>query len=83
VSTWNELSWKSLVTSESALADLDYIDLAASLPDATVAESAPPGAVWHAQAAGAGRGSRASDLAFITLQRPVRVAWHASDMLPG
>ena len=83
VSRWNELSWKSLVASDSALADLGYIDLTAALPDAVAAESAPPHAVWHAEAAGAGRGSRASDLAFITLQRPVRVAWHASDMLPG
>jgi hypothetical protein len=83
VASWNELSWPSLVPSDAALADLAHIDLTAALPDVTAAEAAPPGAVWHATPSGAGRGSRASDLAFITLQRPVRVAWHASDMLPG
>lgn len=83
VAKWNELSWKSLVPSDEALADLGHIDLTATLPDVAAAEATPPHAVWHAQATGTQRGSRASDLAFITLQRPVRVAWHASDMLPG
>lgn len=83
VGSWDALSWPSLAASEAALADLGYIDLTASLPDTAAAEAAPPHGVWHAEATGPGRGARASDLAFITLQRPVRVAWHASDMLPG
>jgi hypothetical protein len=83
VSEWNELSWPGLVARDEDLAGLGYIDLAAALPDTTAAEAAPPHAVWHADARPGGRGARASDLAFITLQRPMRVAWHASDMLPG
>jgi hypothetical protein len=83
VASWDALSWKSLVPTDAALSDLGHIDLTAALPDTTAAESAPPHAAWHAGPTGAGRGSRASDLAFITLQRPVRIAWHASDMLPG
>jgi hypothetical protein len=40
----------------------------------------PPGEPtvrWHA-----GDGARSSDLAYITLQRPFRVAMHGSDMIP-
>jgi hypothetical protein len=83
VASWDALSWKSLVPSDAALADLGHIDLTAALPDTAAAEAAPPHAVWHAAAGAGGRGARASDLAYITLQQPVRIAWHAANMLPG
>src|SRR5262249_7128248 len=42
VASWAALSWKSLVPSDAALADLGHIDLTATLPDTAAAESAPP-----------------------------------------
>ena len=56
-----------------------YIDLNAELPATEEAER-DRAAVWHPRA---GRIPHASDLAYITLQAPVRVAVHASVMLQG
>jgi len=79
VTDWNDLSWGSVVADAGALDGLDYLDLTATLPETSNAENGAPRAVWHV--AGVTRGSTAADLAYITLQRPMRVAWHASDML--
>jgi hypothetical protein len=73
---WSDLSWGNLAASEAELDAIRYIDLAATLPDTTQV-SATGGAHWHVQ-----DGARAADLAYITLQQPMRVAVHGSDMIP-
>jgi hypothetical protein len=74
---WDELTWEHLGPG------VDYIDLNAALPDTRqVVDPGGPGAVWHADGGLGPAGARASDLAYITLQRPVRVAVHASALLP-
>jgi hypothetical protein len=75
---WSDLNWAHLAASQSALAQLKYIDLAATRPDtsAVVQGAGEPALDWH------GTGANASDLAWITLQRPFRVAIHGSDMVP-
>ena len=79
---WDDLHWGHLVPAGSELAALAYIDLDTDLPD-TRAIADPPGVAWHADSGLGRRGAHASHLAFATLQRPVRVALHAADMLPG
>jgi hypothetical protein len=81
VSDWNDLSWGNLAASANDLTHIHHINLDAQLPDSRpITDPGQP--VWHADA-GLGRaGSRSADLASITLQRPVRIAIHASDMLP-
>jgi hypothetical protein len=80
---WSDLSWASLAPSAAGLAAIRYIDLDAALPD-TSAVANPGGAAWHADAGTGPHGSRASDLAYITLQQPVRIAIHGADMIaPG
>jgi hypothetical protein len=81
VSDWNNLSWGHLAASATDLRGIRHIDLNTPLPDSRpIADPAQP--AWHADA-GLGRaGARSADLASITLQRPVRIAIHASDMLP-
>jgi hypothetical protein len=81
VNDWNNLSWGNLAASANDLAQIRHVDLDAQLPDSRpIVDVNQP--VWHADT-GLGRtGSRSADLASITLQRPVRVAIHASDILP-
>ncbi len=81
VDDWNNLSWGNLAASANDLGQLRHINLDAQLPDSRpITDTGEP--VWHADS-GLGRvGSRSADLASITLQRPVRIAIHASDMLP-
>jgi hypothetical protein len=74
---WNALSWAHLAANQGDLDSIDYIDLTRPLPHEA---TNPAGALWHANASP--RGSTAADLAFITLQKPVRIAIHGSDMLP-
>jgi len=75
---WNDLSWQHLVPPGIDPAAITYVDLTGALPDTSqIVDPQNPGATWHAN-----RGSRASDLAYITMQRPVRVAIHATDLLP-
>jgi hypothetical protein len=74
---WSDLSWGHLAIDDAALAQVGYIDLGAALPDTSVV-SPMGGAHWHLA-----EGARASDLAFITLQQPVRVAIHGADMIPA
>ncbi len=80
-SNWHDLSWADLATDDSALTAINYIDLNASLPN-TVFVSDPKAAIWHADAGNGPTGARASDLAYITYRVPVRVAVHASQMIP-
>jgi hypothetical protein len=80
--TWNDLSWGQLVAAAEGWATLDYIDLDTELPD-TQAITDPPGVAWHADAGLGASGTTAAELAFITLQRPMRVAVHAGQMLPA
>ena len=61
--------------------DFLSLNLDASLPDTTlVADSTTTR--WHADSGPGKHGSRSSDLAYITLQRPMRIAIHASEMIP-
>ena len=75
---WSDLNWAHLAASEAALDQLTYINLAATLPNTSqvLQEPGEPQLDWH------GSGANASDLAWITLQRPFRVAIHGSDMVP-
>lgn len=79
--SWNDLSWGHLQPVGSDVGALGYIDLDAELPD-TRSIVAPGDVAWHADAGLGATGATASQLALITLQRPVRVALHAADMLP-
>lgn len=81
---WNDLNWSHLANDASGLNSLRYIDLDAPLPDTTAVAADPgdPPLAWHAESGPGATGANGSDLAYITLQRPFRVAIHGSDMLP-
>ena len=82
VSEWSDLSWRSLVATEGALTALTHVDLNQQLPDVRPLNRGSEPA-WHADG-GLGRtGAQSAHLAFITLQQPMRIAIHASDMLRG
>lgn len=82
VAEWSDLSWTSLAANEAELAAIVHIDLNRALPDVHLLDTGSEPA-WHADA-GLGRtGSQAAHLAYITLQQPVRIAIHGSDMLRG
>ena len=74
--SWTNLSWDHLAANEEDLAALVYVDLESDFPD--FSEIPVPQGVeslaW---------GRTSSDMAYITLQPPVRVAIHGSDMLAG
>lgn len=80
-SDWNNLSWGSLVADAAALDALTAIDLDAALPNTTLV-SDPTTKRWHADQGTGQIGSRSSDLAYITFQRPMRVGIHGADMIP-
>jgi hypothetical protein len=81
VATPNDLSWASLAATAADLTQIRYPDLNAALPDTRPLAATAP--AWHADA-GLGRtGATSADLADFTLQRPVMIAIHASDMLRG
>lgn len=79
--SWDDLSWSSLAADRAALDALDFIDLNAELPD-TRAVTNSGGAAWHGDSGLGPHGATAADLGAITFQRPVRVAVHASRLLP-
>ncbi|MEZ0387662.1 MAG: hypothetical protein ACAI34_11375 [Verrucomicrobium sp.] len=81
---WRDLSWGHLAADSAGLAGLSHVNLDAQLPDTRVVVplSGDPAVVWHGGSGLGAAGTKASDLAFITLQRPVRVAIHGSQMLP-
>jgi hypothetical protein len=76
---WNNLSWGSLVADATALDALTTIDLDAPLPDTTGVTDAVTRR-WRATQGSTG--SRASDIAYVTFQRPMRVGIHGADMIP-
>jgi hypothetical protein len=80
--SWPDLNWAHLAPDAQALEGLDYVDLGAALPDVSAVVPAPgdPAVAWHAT--GAPAGANGSDLAWITLRRPFRVAIHGADVLP-
>lgn len=84
VGAWRDLSWGHLAADETALAGIAHVNLDAQLPDtrSVAPVSGDPAVVWHGNGGLGAAGTKASDLAFITLQRPVRVAIHGSQMLP-
>jgi len=81
---WLDLSWGHLAADPSALRAIAFIDLNAQLPDTSqvVPQAEEPVVTWHADSGLGAPGSNASDLAYITLQRPARVAIHGSQLLP-
>jgi hypothetical protein len=68
IPTWNDLAWGDLADTDDELARLTHAPLAPRLAGRRIA-----GLEW---------GLNAGHLAGITLQRPVRVLLHASDLLP-
>jgi hypothetical protein len=80
---WVDLSWGHLAADAAALKTITYIDLNAELPDASgvVPQPDEPIVAWHGDSGLGALGSRASDLAYISLQRSVRVAIHGSQLL--
>ena len=79
---WADLNWAHLAASAQDLAGLDYVDLAAALPDvgAVVPAMGDPAVAWHVD--GVPAGANGADLAWITLRRPFRVAIHGADVVP-
>ncbi len=73
--SWDDLSWGHLVADMEAMDGLNYIDLTADRPDTRFTDTSE--ANWHA-----GAGSDAAQLAYITLQKPFRVAIHGKAMVP-
>jgi hypothetical protein len=68
LTTWNDLSWRHLVNTEEELKALSHASIKTVLPIIDKVE-------W---------GKKAAHQAFITLQRPVRIAIHAREMIkPG
>lgn len=78
----DDLSWANLVANEGEFANLNYIDLNQPRPDIS-AMADRNGAAWHADSGLGPTGTHSSDLAYLTLQKPVRIAIHGSDMLPS
>jgi len=82
VGAWSDLSWPSLAANAEELAALTHVDLNRPLPDVRALNTGNEPA-WHADT-GLGRvGAQSAHLAYITLQQPMRIAIHASDMLRG
>jgi hypothetical protein len=73
---WSNLAWGHLAATDAELSAIRHIDLAAALPDTSLVNPTG-GAHWHVA-----EGARASDVAFITLQQPMRVAVHGGKMIP-
>jgi hypothetical protein len=67
--TWNDLNWAHVAPNAAALKALAHVPVQAL----SLTPTTPQKAVW---------GRNAAHMASITKQRPVRVAIHASDMLP-
>ena len=65
LSSWNNLSWRHLAGTEEELAALSHASIKQAMPDVDKGK-------W---------GRNSAHQAYITLQRPVRIAIHAKDML--
>ena len=66
LATWNDLSWRHLANTEAALKALSHASTKMTLPDLV------DKAQW---------GRNSAHQAYITLQRPVRIAIHAKEMI--
>jgi hypothetical protein len=76
---WRDLSWGHLAASQEELLRLGYIDLGSTAIAPTAPDSGDPAHLaWNSSNADAS----AASLAWITLQRPVRVSIHARRLLP-
>lgn len=73
VTQWNQLTWRHLVRSQEELTGLTHVRIEPGSPPRPDTSADPPGASW---------GLNAAHMARITLQQPVRIAIHASQMLP-
>ena len=71
-SKWSDLSWGHVAANSAAFDNLTHVPANANLPDVS-AITQPPGLVW---------GKNSAHLAYATFQQPVRIAIHASDMIP-
>jgi len=78
--SWSDLSWSNLAATDEELQSLIHIDLDADLPDTRQVVQAG-GAAWHASQGLGHTGATGAHLAYITLQQPMRVALHGSDMI--
>ncbi len=69
ITTRDDLSWRQMISTDSkeALQELSHASISAKLPDKI------SNALW---------GKTAAHQAYLTLQRPMRIAIHASKMLP-
>ncbi len=65
LTTWNDLSWRHLVKTEEELKSLTHASIKTVLPDLGTGK-------W---------GRNSAHQAYITLQRPVRIAIHAREMI--
>jgi hypothetical protein len=68
--TWSDLNWAHVAPSPAALKALAYV----SLKQITLTPTTPQQATW---------GRNSAHMAYITKQLPVRVAIHASEMIPS
>ena len=77
VTDWNQLTWRHLVQSAAELRALTHVKVgvkpAAPPPPLPDTSANPPGAQW---------GANGAHMARITLQKPVRIAILARQMLP-
>lgn len=69
---WSDLSWGHVAKDQGSFDALTHVPASGPLPD-TSAIQQPPGITW---------GKNSAHLAYATYQQPVRVAIHASDMIP-
>ncbi|HEX3250162.1 MAG TPA: hypothetical protein VHS05_12095 [Pyrinomonadaceae bacterium] len=67
--SWNGVAWEHLSNQQT----LDFVDVAANVPDLGVMIDPDKDFIW---------GRNAADMAYILYQVPVMVAFHAADMLP-
>ena len=66
LTTWDNLNWRHMADTEEELNALSHASINRSMPDIDAAK-------W---------GKNSAHQAYITLQRPVRIAIHASEMIP-
>lgn len=77
----DDLNWGDLVANATEFNNLDYVDLNQPRPD-IAAMADRNGAAWHADSGQGPVGTHSGELAYLTLQKPVRIAIHGSDMIP-
>ena len=80
LNSWDDLAWSDLVSSAEEVDRMSYINLDNDLPNTSAINS--EGVSWHANTGLGPTGSRASDIASISMQKPFRVAIHGADMMP-